>query len=240
VGAHGWAEGKFLIDLTGPNDQTKRTFVRARGAVKRVVIQGYYTKSPFQTGDTASAAVVTHSTIQGNATTGPANWLIRNVGNEGSEEGWGPTQLTALSDSYIENLRSEGGVTLRFETDGVASGIHNVEATKILSENARGAVTLSPWNVDSDHIWITDVRSISSQFLIRSAATGKPGFVFTTTTVTGGCAVGRSNAQLNGLSAQTVTVYDDSAKAGSDITVSGMASCTESQQITITRCPQDP
>jgi hypothetical protein len=142
---------------------------------------------------TATAAVIFAGQP---ATRAPRNGIYRHHSNEGSPQGYGPNQIVSLSDSYIYDLWSDGGTTLRMETDGNASGVHRVFVQDVYGQNGNRVAVLMPTLASSDDVRIFNVRGVSMYEGVRIGAPREgTNHTLTNVTVQGGCIVAGTQAQ---------------------------------------------
>jgi hypothetical protein len=223
--------GRYWIDLShGARASVQHAIVMEN--TSNWLIEYLHTTQQQQTN---GASVIARSTA-GHVTPSqsPRLGIYRHHSNDGSPTGYGPNQLVSLSDTYIYDLWTDGGTTLRFETDGNASGVHRVVADQVYCQNGDRALALTPHAADSDHITVTNVRAVSC---FAGVVTGDDNFgsqqggVFTSTTVTNGCVVAGNDAQLRvppgqfpdpGPRGRSLTVIEWSAASRSSIDISNI------------------
>jgi hypothetical protein len=126
-----------------------------------------------------AAAVTAHSTTAsrpGGPYFRPVNGLLRNLRDVHAPYGFGLTQITSGKNLVIRNLRSQGGVALRFETDGNGSPsrgrLADVRARNVTCVDGRAAVIYSPHGQNNADVNVSDVTANSCQDGVRIANTG--------------------------------------------------------------------
>src|SRR6185312_12427337 len=103
----GRTAGKFIVDTSDAPSASRRMAVILTNTTAFLVEWLHTIQSPV----TASAAVV----IRGRP--GASNGIYQHHSNEGSPPGYGPNQIGSLRHAYIDDIWSDGGTSLRLETD---------------------------------------------------------------------------------------------------------------------------
>lgn len=100
----------------------------------------------------------------------PKDGRVLNQVNIASPRGYGPNQVNSAQDVAFDNLFSEGGTTLRLETDGsqTAAGlptrgsmVDGIRARHIVGLDCNRAVALVPHSQHNGSVVISDVRAYS-------------------------------------------------------------------------------
>ena len=109
----------------------------------------------------------------------PVNGIIENIKQTNSLFGYGVVQTYAADNILFRNLHSQGGITLRMETDNLAmkaydkGGIRNIFAENISGENCLAPVMFGPHFLENGSVQVNGVTSDSCSFAVRV----DPGFV---------------------------------------------------------------
>jgi len=99
-----------------------------------------------------------------------SNGTVRNCGQVGSTQGYGLIQSQSCIDMLFENLKCEGGVTLRLETGLVVINneqnglVDNVVANNIRSSKGAYALLMSPHSLDNGVVHSRGVHGDGSAF----------------------------------------------------------------------------
>jgi hypothetical protein len=141
----------------------------------------------------------------------PRAGRIVNQVNVGSPRGYGPNQVNSAQDVDFSNVLSDGGTTLRLETDGsqTATGeptrgsyVDGLRASHIVGVNCNRAVALVPHAQRNGSVVVDDVRAYScaeavASLLDHDIEPARRG-TFGTARVTEVLAVAGAEAQLPG------------------------------------------
>ncbi|HEY2870023.1 MAG TPA: hypothetical protein VGJ11_10950 [Gaiellales bacterium] len=115
--------------------------------------------------------------------------------------GYGLTEVNAGDHLYFAGIFSQGGVTLRLETNPSKSsdGIDTVEATGVSGKRGLEAVDLSAHSLSITNVVVTGVTARGEGRGIHITNAGgyaDPGGGTVTATITGGCVVAGRRAQI--------------------------------------------
>jgi hypothetical protein len=125
----------------------------------------------------------------------PYDGTIEDVTVKGAPYGFGATQVTSGGHLRFRNLKSYGGIALRFETDGThPSRVNTVTARGIKCVNGHAAVSFSPKSQLNYRVRILGFRSYGCESGIRIAGGGSGKFVYSS--VTNGRIMPTRRAQL--------------------------------------------
>jgi Pectate lyase superfamily protein len=149
-----------------------------------------------QSGAASSSYVAAIALTADSAHVSPANGVISNIDVINAPFGFGAIQMTSGRSVRFDNIRSVGGVALRFETDGRYPGtVANVSATHIMCTNGHAAVMFAPHTQKNGSVTVSDI-------VARSCANGvriEQGFLggsFTNSSVSDGWVASGLTAQI--------------------------------------------
>ncbi len=104
----------------------------------------------------------------------PTNGVVRNCSIQNVSHGYGLCQLHGADSILFDNIRANGGVTLRLEGHaGENVGVYNIFGHNIYNENGKAGVMFNPHVFHNGRVLIEGVKTNSTAFgvLIR------PGFI---------------------------------------------------------------
>jgi hypothetical protein len=160
-------------------------------------------------------------------------WLSNALGRA-QPAGYGLTEVNNGSSLTFTNLTSYGGVTLRLETNPckTTQGVSDVTASGITGVDGLEAVDLSARNLAVTNVRVTNVHSTSDARGVHITNAGgvcENGGGTVSGSVTGGCIVGGSTAQLisgndTWTVGESITAIDKAGPAPGnlDVAVSGV------------------
>lgn len=221
--------GRFVVDLksaVAPDDKAR--FVSLHD-VDRFLIEHVHTIAQYSpdvggqgSGNGSGAPTILFHANEVNQLP-PRHGLYRHHSNQGSAAGWGANQIASLSHSLVEDIWTDGGDAIRFETSTGTVGSHDVTVRHVFAQNGNVAVAFTPHDASSSGVHVSDVHALGMYVGIGAFGTGNGAGigVFTDTTVDDACIVA-------GADAQGQTDPDDSSAAvvlktaeDADVTVTG-------------------
>jgi hypothetical protein len=130
--------------------------------------------------------------------------------------GYGLTEVNAGDQLHFADIFSQGGVTLRLETNPSKSneGIDSVEATGVSGRRGLEAVNLSAHSLSITNVVVTGVTARGDGrgiHITNAAGYADPGGGTVTATITGGCVYAGRRAQIR--------TGDDVWRVGRSVTV---------------------
>jgi hypothetical protein len=220
------ARGRFAVDLkkfVAPD--AKARFITLFD-VDRFLLEHVHTQAQYSPdvggpgGGNGSGAPTLLFRAAADSLEPPRHGLYRHHSNQGSASGWGANQIASLEDSSIEDIWTDGGDGLRFETSQGDVGSKRVRATHVFAQNGNLAVAFTPHDASSDDVQISDVHALSMYVGLGAFGTG-PGAgvgVFTNTTVDDACVVAGNQAQGPVDPTQSASAAVMNTAAGADVT----------------------
>lgn len=157
----------FTVDLTdAPNI---RTAVFKMGDIENFKFSNINIKD----GKTIFASFMVGITTRNNEIYWPVNGIIENIDQSNSLFGYGLVQMYGADQILFRNLHSEGGITLRMETDNLTmknmgkGGIRNIFAENISGTNCLAPVMFGPHFQQNGSVQVNGVVSNSCGFAVR-------------------------------------------------------------------------
>ncbi|MBU3005262.1 hypothetical protein [Paraglaciecola arctica] len=109
---------------------------------------------------------------------GPTNGIVENIDQSNSLFGYGVIQMYMADNILFRNLHSQGGITLRMETDNLSlkefgqgapdkGGIHNIFAEDIRGSNCLAPVMFGPHFQENGSVQVNGVTANSCSFAVR-------------------------------------------------------------------------
>ena len=162
----GLGEG-FTVDLT--NAPNIRTAVFRMGDIDNFRIANVNIND----GKTIFASFLIGVVVRNNDLYWPKNGIIENIYQTNSLFGYGVIQTYAADNILFRNLHSEGGITLRMETDHLAmkdfnkGGVRDIFAENISGEDCLAPVMFGPHFQENGSVQVNGVTSDSCGFAVR-------------------------------------------------------------------------
>ncbi|WP_158971586.1 hypothetical protein [Paraglaciecola sp. L3A3] len=127
---------------------------------------------------TVFASFLVGPTSRDGAFYGPTNGIVENIDQSNSLFGYGVIQMYMADNILFRNLHSQGGITLRMETDNLSlkefgqgapdkGGIHNIFAEDIRGTNCLAPVMFGPHFQQNGSVQVNGVTANSCSFAVR-------------------------------------------------------------------------
>lgn len=137
----------------------------------------------------------------------PTDGTVSNWYNVGGPKGFGPNQINAGHNLTFTHLFSEGGTTLRMETDAslgkhFGSELRGVHATDIAGQDCNRVVSFAPHDQANSDVHVSNVRSVGCAEGIQESVDGTGSFTDSTVdhvSVTAGPHAQVGNPSTNGI-----------------------------------------
>ena len=217
--------GRFVVDLRSQVAQDAKARFVALHDVSRFLLEHMHTIAQYHPdsgpgGGNGSGAptILFHAASNGQP---PREGLYRHHSNQGSAAGWGANQIASLSSSHIEDIWTDGGNAIRFETSTGFIGSRQVTVEHVYAQNGNAAVAFTPHDASSDEIHVTDVRAKSMYLGVGAFGQGPAAGIglFTATTVEDACVVAGNQAQGDEDPAQSAAAVLIKTAEGADVSV---------------------
>jgi hypothetical protein len=162
--------GRWIVDYSD-RDPKKGEGVRAVlcKMVKNFLIADLDVKDNFTTycGITLTPMQTKHDSKRWSVSRA-TNGTIRDCRIFNASPGYGLTQLHGAQSVHFENIYAKGGVTLRLETGavGLRTGVFDITAKNVVSENGRCAVMFGPHSTVNGVVKVDGVLSRSSTYAV--------------------------------------------------------------------------
>jgi len=163
------------------------------------------TRGPYPMPTTARAAVVYKPSNQSGLPPGPfydpTNGTLANMYTIHAPYGFGPTQIASGHNLTFTDLFSDGGTTLRLETDDTnkyyGGEVKTVSARGIVGKNCNRPLSLSAHKQANSDVHVSDVSSVNcNDGLVQSADNATSSGTFLNSTIDGFTVIGGATAQI--------------------------------------------
>ncbi len=157
----------FTIDLR--NAPNERTAVFKMGDIENFKFSNF----TIEDNKTVFASFLVGITQRGNDIFWPVNGIIEKVDQRNSLFGYGVIQTYAADNILFRDLHSEGGITLRMETDNLTmkdfgkGGIRNIFAENISGTDCLAPVMFGPHFQENGSVQVDGVTSNGCGFAVR-------------------------------------------------------------------------
>ncbi|MER2490765.1 hypothetical protein [Catenovulum sediminis] len=161
----------FTIDLSIDRtaDQNERVAVFKMGDIENFKFANF----KINDNKTIFASFLVGITERDNDIHWPVNGIIENIDQSNSLFGYGLVQMYGADNILFRNLHSEGGITLRMETDNLTmkdygkGGIRRIFAEDIRGTNCLAPVMFGPHFQENGSVQVNGVTATSCGFAVR-------------------------------------------------------------------------